>query len=306
MSSTNQSQNEIKFNEFMDNSYEQITKDITKILFEMQKERKNHLCDNGNFNLNFFDDETNVNNRTNNKLIPNDNNNKISNNDYPIKIINNSPPFYNSPKILNNINNNPFLYQTINESNLSGSYDADTPNNIININNIIKNEDKRTTLIIKNIPNNYTMSLLLIEFKANFKNKFDVIYLPQDKVNDCNLGYVFINFIHPLHLILFYEEFMGKKWNYFNSQKRCFLAYSNYQGKKDLINYTLKKLGIKNFKKSKIDENIRKSFYIKNIRNIKVPLEISKKYQIQYNNGLPFSFCNKKDDKSSIIESFKK
>ena len=303
MSSTNQiskvnSQNEIKFNEFMDNSYEQITKDITKILFEMQKEKKNHLCDNDNFNQKFFDNETNVNNRINNNI--------ISNNNYPINIINNTLPLYNSPIIPNSISNNPFLYQAINEGNLSGSYDADTPNNIININNIIKNEDKRTTLIIKNIPNNYTMSLLLIEFKANFKNKFDVIYLPQDKVNDCNLGYGFINFIHPLHLILFYKEFMGKKWNYFNSQKRCFLAYSNYQGKKDLINYTLKKLGIKNFKKRKLDENIRKSFYIKNIRNIKVPLEIPIKYQIQYDNFLPFSLCNKKGDKSSIIESFKK
>ena len=303
MSSTNQiskvnSQNEIKFNEFMDNSYEQITKDITKILFEMQKEKKNHLRDNDNFNQKFFDNETNVNNRINNNI--------ISNNNYPINIINNTLPLYNSPIIPNGINNNPFLYQAINEGNLSGSYDADTPNNIININNIIKNKDKRTTLIIKNIPNNYTMSLLLIEFKANFKNKFDVIYLPQDKVNDCNLGYGFINFIHPLHLILFYKEFMGKKWNYFNSQKRCFLAYSNYQGKKDLINYTLKKLGIKNFKKRKLDENIRKSFYIKNIRNIKVPLEIPIKYQIQYDNFLPFSLCNKKGDKSSIIESFKK
>ena len=303
MSSTNQiskvnSQNEIKFNEFMDNSYEQITKDITKILFEMQKEKKNHLCDNDNFNQKFFDNETNVNNRINNNI--------ISNNNYPINIINNTLPLYNSPIIPNGISNNPFLYQAINEGNLSGSYDADTPNNIININNIIKNEDKRTTLIIKNIPNNYTMSLLLIEFKANFKNKFDVIYLPQDKVNDCNLGYGFINFIHPLHLILFYKEFMGKKWNYFNSQKRCFLAYSNYQGKKDLINYTLKKLGIKNFKKRKLDENIRKSFYIKNIRNIKAPLEIPIKYRIQYDNYLPFSLCNKKGDKSSIIESFKK
>ena len=303
MSSTNQIskvnfQNEIKFNEFMDNSYEQITKDITKILFEMQKEKKNHLRDNDNFNQKFFDNETNVNNRINNNI--------ISNNNYPINIINNTLPLYNSPIIPNSISNSPFLYQAINEGNLSGSYDADTPNNIININNIIKNEDKRTTLIIKNIPNNYTMSLLLIEFKANFKNKFDVIYLPQDKVNDCNLGYGFINFIHPLHLILFYKEFMGKKWNYFNSQKRCFLAYSNYQGKKDLINYTLKKLGIKNFKKRKLDENIRKSFYVKNIRNIKVPLEIPIKYQIQYDNYLPFSLCNKKGDKSSIIESFKK
>ena len=345
-SSKNNSPNEIKYDEFMDNDYEQINKDISNILFEMRKEKQNYIDNKDNFSQKFIEDEDKANsisysNQINNKLIPNINNsfivlktdnyfnnntlmnnqmlrynntiNNIENNNSMIKPNNNYPinnnlPIYNINIINNNNNENnkSILNQAITERGVPGLYNIDTPDNIININNVINNTDKRTTLIIRNIPNKYTIPLLLIELNTNFKNKFDVIYLPQDKVNDCNLGYGFINFIHPLHLILFYKEFMGKKWNYFNSQKRCFLAYSNYQGKKDLINYTLKKLGIKNFKKRKLDENIRKSFYIKNIRNIKVPLEIPIKYQIQYDNYLPFSLCNKKGDKSSIIESFKK
>ena len=79
--------------------------------------------------------------------------------------------------------------------------------------------------------------------------------LPKDFVR-CISTYTVINFsnyvdeiidLNQLNMILFYDEFTGKKWNYFNSPKRCFLAYSNFQGKNELINYALKKLGIKNF-----------------------------------------------------------
>ena len=284
---------EIKNDEFMDNAYEQITKDITKVLLEMQKEKQNLIKNNDNFNQKFFDD----NREPNNKLIPNINrnftclkmnnnynsdfcinnqlliyNNEITNNDnkYPINIYNNNSSFYKINIILNNNNNNCFSNQSITERANPELYNKDIPDNIININNIINNKDKRTTLIIKNIPNKYTIPLLLIELNHNFANKFDVIYLPQDKINDCNLGYGFINFINPIHLILFYEEFMGKKWNFFKSQKRCFLAYSNYQGKNELINYIIKKLGIKRFDNRKLSEKLKKSFYINNIKNEKV------------------------------------
>ena len=179
------------------------------------------------------------------------NNNGIINkiNNYPVNNFINNLHLSNIIIInkSNNEYNDSFLKQTVTERGVPGLYNKDIANNIINIDNIISNKDKRTTLIIRNIPNKYTIALLLTELNINFKNKFDVIYLPQDKINNTNLGYGFINFINPLHLILFYEKFMGKKWNFFNSQKRCFLAYSNNQGKSVLINYILKKLGIKSF-----------------------------------------------------------
>ena len=42
---------------------------------------------------------------------------------------------------------------------------------MIDINNI--NNDKRTTLMIKNIPNKYTKDMLLNLIDVNFKNKYD-------------------------------------------------------------------------------------------------------------------------------------
>ena len=339
--SKNNTQKQTKFEEFMDDTYEQINKDISKILFEMEKEKKNqnqiNNKDNFNFNQKLFDYKNNIYNNlntnkiNNNKLMPTINrnfidlktsnnnnsfnknpllrniatsNNKIPNNNYPINILINNLPFYNI-NIFNN--NNPFLNQTISERSLTGQYNIDNPYNIINLDNIIKNIDKRTTLIIRNIPNKYTIPLLLIELNEDFRGKFDTIYLPQDKIRDSNLGFGFINFINPFHLILFYEKFMGKKWNFFNSQKKCFLAYSNYQGKNDLVNYILKKLGIKDFYQNNIlNEKLRKSIYINDVKNIKVPIEIPIKYQIKFLNYNPFSLYYQKDDKVFIVEKFKK
>ena len=339
--SKNNTQKQTKFEEFMDDTYEQINKDISKILFEMEKEKKNqnqiNNKDNFNFNQKLFDYKNNIDNNlntnkiNNNILMPTINrnfidlktsnnnnsfnknpllrniatsNNKIPNNNYPINILINYLPFYNI-NIFNN--NNPFLNQTISERSLTGQYNIDNPYNIINLDNIIKNIDKRTTLIIRNIPNKYTIPLLLIELNEDFRGKFDTIYLPQDKIRDSNLGFGFINFINPFHLILFYEKFMGKKWNFFNSQKKCFLAYSNYQGKNDLVNYILKKLGIKDFYQNNIlNEKLRKSIYINDVKNIKVSIEIPIKYQIKFLNYNPFSLYYQKDDKVFIVEKSKK
>ena len=286
----NNSQSEIKSDKFMDNAYEQINKDISNILSELRQEEQkdnkdnlnNKFFDNNNDdglfdsdllkkkynpNYNFFDikkhNDFNNNNRSiNNKILGY--NNAILNNNGIINKINNYPVnnFINNLHLSNiiiinksnNEYNDSFLKQTVTERGVPGLYNKDIANNIINIDNIVNNKDKRTTLIIRNIPNKYTISLLLMELNINFKNKFDVIYLPQDKINNTNLGYGFINFINPLHL----------------------------------------------------NEKIRKSLYINNIKNIKVPLEIPKRFLIKFKNYHPKSLYYKKNDKVFIVETFYK
>uniref|UniRef100_A0A2N9FC93 RRM domain-containing protein n=1 Tax=Fagus sylvatica TaxID=28930 RepID=A0A2N9FC93_FAGSY len=73
---------------------------------------------------------------------------------------------------------------------------------------ILRAEDGRTTLMIKNIPNKY---------------------------NKCNVGYAFINMIDARQIIPFYQAFDGKKWEKFNSEKVASLAYARIQGKSALI-----------------------------------------------------------------------
>ena len=113
----------------------------------------------------------------------------------------------------------------------------DPSKNQVNLMNILLCQDNRTTLMIKNIPNKYTISSFLEEINIYFKNTYDVFYLPIDYVNKCNLGFAFINFVEPLHILLFYELYRGKKWKKFKSDKICELLYAKYNNKKELIEH---------------------------------------------------------------------
>ncbi|XP_063937807.1 protein MEI2-like 4 isoform X2 [Daucus carota subsp. sativus] len=105
----------------------------------------------------------------------------------------------------------------------------------LDIDRIIRGEDKRTTLMIKNIPNKYTSKMLLAAIDEHHRGTYDFIYLPIDFKNKCNVGYAFINMTDPSLIIPFSQAFNGKKWEKFNSEKVASLAYARIQGKASLI-----------------------------------------------------------------------
>mgnify|MGYP001806350446 CR=1 FL=1 len=86
----------------------------------------------------------------------------------------------------------------------------------LDIEKIKRAEDVRTTLYVRNIPNKYNYGLLLDEFKRYY-GKFDFLYLPIDFENKANVGYAFINFIHPLFIIDFYLHFKDYIWPKYKS-----------------------------------------------------------------------------------------
>lgn len=98
--------------------------------------------------------------------------------------------------------------------------------------------------MIRNIPIRYTDQTLLDELEE-FKGKFDCLYLPYDYEKNGNRGYAFINFTHSLHILLFYEKFEGKSWNFFDSKKRVELNRAKFEGiseiKRHARNYKEKK-----------------------------------------------------------------
>ena len=90
-------------------------------------------------------------------------------------------------------------------------------------------EDKRTTLMIKNIPNKYTQKMLLTTIDEKFRGTYDFFYLPIDFKNKCNVGYAFINMVRPEHIVPLVQKLDRKKWEKFNSEKVCNISYARIQ-----------------------------------------------------------------------------
>ena len=107
----------------------------------------------------------------------------------------------------------------------------------LNINDIISQKDKRSTLMIKNIPNKFNQEYILNIINQNFKGTFDIFVLPTDINKYKNFGYAFINFTSSYYVPYFYFMFNGKMWFGTNSHKICELAYSKVQGKLALLNH---------------------------------------------------------------------
>ncbi|KAF8115578.1 hypothetical protein N665_0025s0046 [Sinapis alba] len=105
----------------------------------------------------------------------------------------------------------------------------------LDVDRILRGEDSRTTLMVKNIPNKYTSKMLIAAIDEYCKGTYDFLYLPIDFKNKCNVGYAFINLTEPENIVPFYKAFNGKKWEKFNSEKVAYLAYGRIQGKSALI-----------------------------------------------------------------------
>jgi len=51
------------------------------------------------------------------------------------------------------------------------------------------------------------------------------------------VGYAFINFVNCSVIVEFFREFNGKRWEKFNSEKVCALAYGRIQGFSELVEH---------------------------------------------------------------------
>ena len=162
---------------------------------------------------------------------------------------------------------NKIEYNNKFNNNNNNNFGSKSKNIPINLDNIALGKETRTTVMIKNIPIKYDTKILLKELE-HFDGKFNCLYMPYDYSKNGNKGYAFLNFVNPLHILLFYEWFHGKSWLFFESKKICDLYYANYQGIEEIKNHA------KNYKGNK------KSFLFidldeENINNI---IEIPIKY----------------------------
>lgn len=98
-----------------------------------------------------------------------------------------------------------------------------------------------TTMVLRNIPNNYTrdMCVALIDSvgKGCFKNEYDFVYLPIDFHRDSNRGYMFINFVSVESALAFRETIYDFKDWAIPSTKRAMAEPSKFQGREKLIEH---------------------------------------------------------------------
>ena len=88
---------------------------------------------------------------------------------------------------------------------------------------------------VRNIPNKYQQQMLLDEINVSHEGTYDFFYLPIDFKNKCNVGYCFINFLDPKHIVAFVKEFNGLRWKSFNSEKVCAITFARIQGKGSMV-----------------------------------------------------------------------
>ncbi len=138
----------------------------------------------------------------------------------------------------------------------------ETLNLIINNFKILNQQDTRTTIMIKNIPNKFTREMLISIIDYKFKGCYDLLIFPQD-ANKCkNFGYGFINFIHPFYIPYFYFLFDHNTWSGTNSQKICELSYSKIQGKNQLLKHYPNKIIYVNIEGEKFKNNVNPKLFI--------------------------------------------
>lgn len=123
------------------------------------------------------------------------------------------------------------------DSMAGASRDTQGQNLILDLELVENDLDKRSSLMVRNIPNKYTQQMLLNEFTENGHGPgiIDFFYLPIDFKNRCNRGYAFINFVDYRDIVKFHRQYYGQHWRTFNSDKICDITYARIQTKASML-----------------------------------------------------------------------
>ena len=189
------------------------------------------------------------------------------------------------------VDNNEYYGYNNNKNTSQEKYEKKLELNI-DIKRILSLEDRRTTLMIKNIPNKFKRDLLLKIINENFKGAYDLFILPTDANGYKNFGYSFINFTSSYYIPYFYYLFDHKKWSSTNSQKICEITYSKIQGINNLLSHYPNKIIYRNNEVKKIDNDNK--YIIPNdynkIFNSIYPNYIVEKHATYFITKMPFRY----------------
>ena len=228
----------------------------------------------------------------NNNYLMNLNNNNIENRHIYTSSFNSNEILFKQPFSLNT---QSFSNKRMNQNNNinNNSFSKSKEKQVINLEDVALGKDDRTTIMIRNIPIKYTDEVLQKELEM-FDGKYDCLYMPFDFEKGGNKGYSFLNLTNPYHVLLFYDAFQNKSWQFFDSKKICELNYANFQGINEIKKHA------KNYRGSK-----KPAFFI-NTDESKNAIEIPMKYfQLMIQKNPNMKYTEKKHTNTFIVNSFK-
>ncbi|PVI07690.1 hypothetical protein DM02DRAFT_512225 [Periconia macrospinosa] len=100
---------------------------------------------------------------------------------------------------------------------------------------ILKGEDVRTTIMLRNIPNKLDWMALKTLLDRVCFGLYDFLYLRIDFKTCNNVGYAFINFVDLDGVIAMLDKVESRSWRGFKSNKFAEISYATIQGKDALI-----------------------------------------------------------------------
>ncbi|CAD6224110.1 unnamed protein product [Miscanthus lutarioriparius] len=108
---------------------------------------------------------------------------------------------------------------------------------------------ERTSLMIRNIPNDFTRTRLMnildehcfIENEkialGGVRSEYDFLYLPIDFRSLANKGYAFVNMTSPEAARRLWEDLHGHPWAFKRSGKTCAVDYADREGRDQLVEH---------------------------------------------------------------------
>ncbi|KAF2181311.1 hypothetical protein K469DRAFT_531914, partial [Zopfia rhizophila CBS 207.26] len=96
-------------------------------------------------------------------------------------------------------------------------------------------QDGRTTVMLRNIPNEMDWMALNRLLDIHCSGVYDFLYLPIHFATSLNVGYAFINFMNATSILGMIDHIEHRPWKGYHSAKVAEISYATIQGKEALI-----------------------------------------------------------------------
>jgi len=106
--------------------------------------------------------------------------------------------------------------------------------NAVQVGKIAIGQEMRTTVMLRNIPNQMQVEEIKAMLDHVVFGKYDFLYLRIDFAKATNVGYAFVNFVKPTDVIPFVDRYAGKRWQPTN-RRQVELSFATVQGYDCLI-----------------------------------------------------------------------